>query len=148
MPRKPRDAVIVITGASSGIGRATALECARRAGPLEALAERMMVRQCDMMQLAPEQPDASTEGNVFVPAPGGRCERRVEAAGDQEGRNRAGAGGVAVVPAKATVKVAAPCQAGTADTRAVAACRRIGVDVCPTIVIRWDSMLEGGARAR
>jgi NADP-dependent 3-hydroxy acid dehydrogenase YdfG len=30
MARKVRDAVVVITGASSGIGRATAIECCRR----------------------------------------------------------------------------------------------------------------------
>ena len=51
MPRKMRNSVIVITGASSGIGRATALACARRGGAVVVAARRAqplneLVREC------------------------------------------------------------------------------------------------------
>ncbi len=54
MPKKIRDSVVVITGASSGIGRATALACARRCATIVAAARREglleeLVSECERL---------------------------------------------------------------------------------------------------
>jgi len=67
------------------------------------LAERMMARQSDMMQLAPDQPAAPTDGNVFVPVPEGDGVSGgwKQPAGKKAGIVAATAGVVATAPALA-----------------------------------------------